>query len=103
MTKLPNILKKVTSLRVPKYGTQIRPVRDWLILLVVSAVLLIASAAWNALFFVNLFSEEASSAGVVPAHGPDYSSIDRATETFEAREREQERYKNEYRFVDPSR
>lgn len=85
-----------------EYGEDIRPVRDWLILLACAGVLLIGSALWNAWTYVRVADGEII--GGAPATVPiDTNSINAAEDVFAKRAAEEANYKNAYRFVDPSK
>lgn len=90
---------KVPSLT---YGDRIHPVRDWLALLSVLLVVLIASVAWNAWFFVNVTDENAFSTPGQTAPTPMLSVLPAAREVLETRAGEADRYRSFYEFVDPS-
>lgn len=91
-----------TILRRISYGETVRPVRDWFVLLSITAILVALSIGWNALLFRDL------EAGGVTAPGEgvtafDALPIESVRAVFEARKAEELRYTSEYRFVDPSR
>lgn len=94
-------LKKLSALR---YGSTLRPHRDWLILLVVALIALLASLAWNVWFFFELVDRDLS--GAESAEAPatlDRSALEAAREAMTEQSAEEARYKGEYQFVDPSR
>jgi len=101
MTPQPliNRLRSVTTLH---YGERIRPVRDWLVILGVSAVLLVVSVVWNTLIFIDVVQGDVIGSAE-PREDVPNGSIETIRELFESRAAEETRYENEYRFVDPSR
>ncbi|MDB5264939.1 MAG: hypothetical protein JWN64_510 [Parcubacteria group bacterium] len=87
-----------------RYGARLRPSRDWSWLLAAAGVLLLASALWNAWQFIRIgqgevVGNDAATAPVLETA----SSLEVASTTFRGRLKEELRYKNEYRFVDPSK
>ena len=82
---------------------QIRPNRDWFIILAISFVLLAISIGWNVLVFVRVTRGEALSGAEHASVSQTAASITEIHEAFEQRARESARYKTEYQFVDPSR
>lgn len=81
---------------------RVDPTRDWLLLIATGFVLLCASLAFNLwLFTTALSTKQTDGMGTsTPALAPSY---DAATEAFMQRAEEENRYRSEYRFVDPSR
>jgi hypothetical protein len=101
MTPLSNNINRTLSFF--RYGTRLRPMRDWLVIIILAIVLFVLSIAWNTILFLRLTRGEFSS---TPASAPDTTltdSIEKTTTIFKNRAMESERYKNEYHFVDPSR
>jgi len=98
MKKLTNI---TVGLKGIGYGDELRPSRDWLILLSISFVILLGSVVWNLWTFSQVTKGDAVGNETAPS-GTDTSVIDSATRLFEERRTEEAKYKNEYRFVDPS-
>ena len=84
------------------YGDRIRPARDWFLLLSVAFVLAIASIAWNAWLLVKVERGETLDASAAPALF-DAAPIESVRALFENRAEEARKFKQEYRFVDPSR
>ncbi len=82
------------------YGPQLRPVRDWLVLLIVFVLLLLASVGWNLWLFNKVTKGE--KIGDVTASQPVVIKLDQVKRLFENRAAERARYTGEYRFVDPS-
>ncbi len=85
---------------VLSYGPQLRPVRDWLVLLIVFVLLLLASVGWNLWLFNKVTKGE--KIGDVPVSQPVDINLDQVKQLFENRAAERMRYTGEYRFVDPS-
>jgi hypothetical protein len=83
-----------------KYGSRIRPVRDWLVLLTGFALFLLASLAWN----MWLFSQATSGnkIGTQSSQPAVEIKLDQVKTLFGSRAAEQTRYIQEYKFVDPS-
>ncbi|HRH24318.1 MAG TPA: hypothetical protein PK109_01885 [Candidatus Paceibacterota bacterium] len=79
------------------------PTRDWLLLLALVIIALIASVVWNAWFFFIALEEESTSQSAPVEATPDTNSVEKAQALFELRAAEEARYRNEYRFIDPSR
>lgn len=97
--KLSLNTKKLTN--AFSYGEQLRPLRDWLVLLSVAALLLILSVGWNLWLFAKVTSGETigSQSGKTAVEGLPDGAVERM---FEGRAEERARYQNTYRFVDPS-
>ena len=94
---------KLSSLKGPsfvKYGDRPNPTRDWLVLISVVAVLLLASLAWNVWLFARVTSGAAIGSESVSAPLNSASSAS-VTELFKKRAEIETEYKNT-RFVDPS-
>jgi hypothetical protein len=84
------------------YGDALRPARDWLVLLALAFVLVLASLGWHLLTFRKVVEGEP----LDPASTdmlPKTARVETVTAYFEARSLEATRYVTEYRFVDPSR
>jgi flagellar basal body-associated protein FliL len=83
-----------------RYGSTPRPVRDWLILLVLFTLFLISSFAWN----MWLFSEalKGNKIGSATSTEPVQIQLQNVQTVFTNRAVEQTKYIQEYRFVDPS-
>jgi hypothetical protein len=96
------ILSRITrSLEAVKYGDQVRPLRDWFIVLSIAAILLVASAVWSYGVYYTFTTEKDA------AKGPDLrqalpASVGTIRGIFERRAVERAHYLNDYRFVDPS-
>lgn len=103
LSDVKTISRQFSQLSHIRYGKRIRAHRDWLILLAVVAMLLLAASVWSAF----LFFEEPKPAAL-PETGsglPSVSeeSLGKVEALFEARDAERARYQSEYRFVDPAR
>lgn len=98
----PDFKKQLRVLERFRYGKRIHPERDWLILLGIASLLLLVSGAWNVWVFMTGSDIQPSmeTATTTPEISP--YMLDETTVLFENREREEERYRNEYRFVDPT-
>lgn len=99
---MKNFSLNTKSLKGISYGAALRPSRDWLLLLALFVVLLLISVGWNLWTFTKVTAGGAIGASV-PVQEPGTPAVDSVTKLFEARALEEARYKNEYRFVDPSR
>jgi hypothetical protein len=100
-----NILTVIKSLlKRLHYGARLDPVRDWLLLITVSAIVLAGIIVWNVWAFGTV-----ASGGVIgtPATSTpelfNQSSLDTIHTIFANRETEEEKYKTgTYSFSDPS-
>ncbi len=90
-----------TILRNLRYGTNIRPARDWLILTALFLIGIVVSIAWSTVFFFDVLNQE-SAASAVAETPLDTKKLMQVHGAFEARLEEAERYRSEYRFIDPS-
>ena len=75
---------------------------DWIVVLVVFLAALVGSVLWNAFFFLETVSDKKDSVETGEHKTIDISTVDRVRGTFDAREAEEARYRNEYQFIDPS-
>jgi len=73
--KLSAFLESIQSLRKIRYGNQIRPVRDWFILITVAIVLLVLGASWNVLEFNNVIASKITA----PQSSPHKNALNGAT------------------------
>lgn len=89
--------------KLPRIVDRKKPSRDWLALLTIALLLLIASVGWNAWTFLRITSGEGIGDAAPIDTGPDIGSVERAREVFLERAAEEQRYFAEYRFVDPNR
>jgi hypothetical protein len=99
MKKIPLDISKMT--RKLGYGERTHPARDWFILLTAAAILLATSVAWNVWLFTKAENGEVIG-DEKTAEAFDTTLIERVHEVFEERKEEELRYRQEYRFVDPS-
>ena len=90
------------SLKGISYGTTLRPSRDWLVLVSVIFVCLLISVGWNLWTFNKVTQGGSVGTGTAPEQ-TGAPAFDGVTNLFEQRAAEEGRYRNEYRFVDPSR
>lgn len=76
------------------------PARDWALLVALFLALFLLSVAWSAWFFLATIEEPP----VVPppAEESGDTGIKAMREAAEERSLEEERYRDEYRFIDPS-
>ncbi|MDP3402503.1 MAG: hypothetical protein Q8S35_00915 [bacterium] len=93
---LAPILKKFS------YGNYVHPARDWFYLLVAMTVLVALSIGWNLWLLKSV-----EKGGIIGDENAVVESFDEAPiesvrAVFEERRAEQLRYRQEYRFVDPS-
>jgi hypothetical protein len=97
MKNLGSLSTMTKSLR---YGAQLRPVRDWLVLLALFVLALFGSLVWNLWLFAEVTQgEQIGNASSTP---PVEIKLDQVTKLFQDRADERARYTGEYRFVDPS-
>lgn len=84
------------------YGREVSPARDWFYLLVAATLLIALSIGWNVWLLRSV--EEGGTIGdeSVSAESFDSAPIESVRAVFEERRAEQLRYRQEYRFVDPS-
>ena len=80
-----------------------QPVRDWLLVLAVALIALVASVLFNVGFFLDVVSGENEVQSQAVQETVDTSAVDRVQEVFIERANESARYQGEYQFVDPSR
>lgn len=91
-----------TPLRSFSYGPQLRPMRDWFVLLTLAGILLLASVLWNVWYLWQV--EEAAIAELSPAEARfDAAPVESLRTVFEERAAALERYRSGSGFVDPSR
>lgn len=84
------------------YGSKVHPARDWFYLLVAMTVLVALSIGWNLWLLRSV--EKGGTIGDENAtvESFDEAPIESVRAVFEQRRTEQLRYRQEYRFVDPS-
>ena len=87
-----------------RYGERLNPVRDWFVLLILSAIALTGIIIWNMLAFDTIASRGVmgtSVASTTPLF--NQASLDTIQNVFADRKSEEEKYENGvYRFADPS-
>lgn len=98
---MKNFADITKNLKGIHYGTALRPSRDWLTLLTLMVALLLASVAWN-LWAFSKVTEGETIGTETPQQADTTATFDAVNKVFEMRAAEDARYRNEYRFVDPS-
>lgn len=99
-------MNKITAslqnlLKIFKYGDRISPVRDWFILVSVSALILAGSILFNLWLFAKITAGEAiGTATSTPT--PIITPISTVQTLFDNRAEVREKYIREFRPVDPS-
>lgn len=88
---------------LPRIGNRRQPSRDWLLLLALALLVLVASVGWNVWTFVRITNGEVVGDHTPVVTAPDVSNVERVRKVFLDRTAEQQRYLNEYRFVDPNK
>ena len=88
-----------------RYGDKLNPLRDWLILLGISAVLMIGIIAWNVWAFSTVVSGGTISKTMSTPIAPvNLSSLESIQKIFTARKEWQDMYlTGAHHFVDPSK
>ena len=85
------------------YGDQIKPVRDWFLVLAISCCVLLLSVAWNIFLFHQL---ESAKSPMVQAEAKAQQglgdSVTQIQSIFQDRATEEGNYQKVYHFVDPS-
>jgi hypothetical protein len=94
---LTSLFKKV-SVGTPKHD----PVRDWLVLLVLALLWLVASVLWNGWFLLSVVAEGPSTPAPTTT-APVESAYDKARTVYDARAVEAGHYQTDYRFNDPAK
>jgi len=101
MNTLASILSFVRRLR---YGAGLDPVRDWLVMLILSIIAFIGIVVWNVWAFDTVANGGAI--GAAPSNPKQLfrqSSLDAIRTVFEKRADEESRYvTGAYRYADPS-
>lgn len=94
----------VAKLKSVRYGGRLQPLRDWILILSVAAVLLLGSMAWNAWLFIEVANGEILGAASAPTPSVfDHTSVEDVQTLFAKRSDEYQKYlTGAYRFVDPS-
>lgn len=88
---------------LPRIGDRRTPSRDWFMLLTLAFLILIASIGWNIWAFVRITNGEVSGDRAADTSGPDIGIVEQVRTVFMERAAEEQRYRGEYRFVDPSK
>lgn len=84
------------------YGTRVHPARDWFYVLLVASLLIALSIGWNIWLLRSVEAGGTIGDEAIEIESFDESPIESVRALFKAREQEQLRYRQEYRFVDPS-
>lgn len=103
MTLPPAISAFLKKLHGSGGSKHLNPSRDWLVLVAIALAAFIGSIAWNTWFFFIALDQNVPADAVPVAEAPATNSLEKAQALFEAKAKELERYRNEYRFIDPSR
>lgn len=100
--KLPSLTSVVGIVsRSLRYGHDIRPARDWLIVVALFLIGIFVSVVWSTVFFLDVLNREAAASSI--AETPlDTKNLMEVRGVFETRSEEALRYRSEYRFIDPS-
>lgn len=83
------------------YGNRPRPSRDWFLLLTAATFLIVLSIGWN-LWLLRSVEEGGVIGNEAPASSFDARPIEEIRAVFESRSLEELKYRQQYRFVDPS-
>ena len=84
------------------YGTRIHPARDWFYVLLAASLFIALSIAWNIWLLRSVEAGGTIGDESVEVESFDESGVESVRALFKERETEQLRYRQEYRFVDPS-
>ncbi len=84
------------------YGSHVHPARDWFYLLVAMTAIIALSIAWNVWLLRSVEKGGTIGDESLEVESFDETPIESVRAVFEARRTEQLRYRQEYRFVDPS-
>jgi hypothetical protein len=98
--KLPKQFSGLTNLF--HYGDRVHPARDWFFIVTVLSGLIVASAIWNSFLFLRVVNGQYIGVTATTTPSVVNSSLDDVHKVFDARAAEENRYRSEYRFVDPS-
>src|SRR5687768_5640140 len=105
MDQISSLLAQLGS-KIPSYGRQVRPERDWFVLLGIATAIFLLSAAWNGYLFLRVAYGGMLGEGAPTSEltAPDFAELKEVTALFEERAVLSRKYKDgTYRFVDPSR
>lgn len=83
-----------------QYGDQIRPTRDWLIMLGVFIIGLASCVVYSLLTFSSVVRGQP--VGNAQVNVPAQIQLDQVNALFNARAAQRQHYDSDYRFVDPS-
>ncbi len=97
---MKQLLPSMKGKHVTGYGSRLRPVRDWMVLLVLFSVFLLASLVWNLWLFSQ--TTKGYKIGSVTPTPAVQIELEQVKTLFAKRAAEQTKYIQEYRFVDPS-
>lgn len=89
-------------MRAGKGSVSANPSRDWLVLLALTLLAIVISSVWNIMFFSDVLSGKMTTP-LGEEIATDTSNVEKVDRLFGERAEEASRYRNEYRFVDPSR
>lgn len=99
---MKNLLNLGSVLKKFSYGNAVHPARDWFYLLVVMTVLIALSIGWNVWLLRSVEKGGTIGDESIEVDSFDEAPIESVRAVFEERRAEQLRYRQEYRFVDPS-
>ncbi len=99
---LPSIFSIARLKKLFHDGTHPHPVRDWFVIVGVSAVLVGVSVGWNTWTYIQANTEIKQVSEGSPAAVFDVGAVETVQRSFEERSKEAERYRSSYHFVDPS-
>ncbi len=99
---LPSIFSADRLKKLFHEGTHPHPVRDWFVIVGVSAVLVGLSVGWNTWTYIQASTETKETGEVTETAVFDVAAVETVQRTFEERSKEAERYRSSYHFVDPS-
>lgn len=97
---LPHSIPSVRTLVATDHP---RPLRDWWLLVSCAGVLLVASLAWNIWFFVKITKGEPIGAAPIVEQATEEDLLAKVRDVFRARAAEEDRFRREYQFIDPSK
>jgi hypothetical protein len=101
---LSTLSSRATALlKTLRYGDRVRPFRDWLAVMCIVGVLLVASAGWSYLVFQKTSDGEILGAPTTALAPISTASLDTVRTVFDKRAAERMHYLSDYRFVDPSK
>ncbi len=100
--KLPASFPSLQNIgHIFKYGPRIRPMRDWFAIVLGSAVLLGVGLLADLWLFTDVVRDEVPSTAATSTPAIEQAPLEQVHTLFEARAREEARYKDEYHFIDP--